>query len=120
MDDKQYASVRKYAWWNDTDQTIEIDWDAINKVKDSEQGDLIKEYVSKLEGFQSQYDEQIEALEDIESTLQEIQERGQEEYTSLEDRTRDALIKQIQDKIDELTAVDEAINDTNQKLMDSI
>ena len=120
MDDKQYASVRKYAWWNDTDQTIEIDWDAINKVKDSEQGDLIKEYVSKLEGFQSQYDEQIEALEDIETTLQEIQERGQEEYTSLEDRTRDALIKQIQDKIDELTAVDEAINDTNQKLMDSI
>ena len=120
MNDKQYASVRKYAWWNDTDQTIEIDWDAINKVKDSEQGDLIKEYVSKLEGFQSQYDEQIEALEDIESTLQEIQKRGQEEYTSLEDRTRDALIKQIQDKIDELTAVDEAINDTNQKLMDSI
>lgn len=120
MNDKQYASVRKYAWWNDTDQTIEIDWNAINKVKDSERGDLIKEYVSKLEGFQSQYDEQIEALEDIESTLQEIQKRGQEEYTSLEDRTRDALIKQIQDKIDELTAVDEAINDTNQKLMDSI
>lgn len=112
--------LQKYAWWNDQDKTIEINWDLINKIKDSEEGDKVKEYVSKLEGFQSQYDEQIEALEDIESTLQEIEKRGQDQYISLEDRTRDALIKQIQDKIDEQTAVDEAINDTNQKLIDSI
>jgi hypothetical protein len=55
----------------------------------------------------------IENLEDIESTIQEINERGKEEYTSLEDRTRDALIKQIQDKVDELSDVNESINDTN-------
>lgn len=120
MEDAQYQSVRQYANWNNTDLTIEIDWDAINKVKDTETGDLIKEYVKKLEDFQSKYDEQIEALEDIEDAVQDIKERGREEYTSLEDRTRDALIKQIQDKIDELTAVDEAINDANQKLFDSI
>lgn len=112
--------LQKYAWWNDQDKTIEINWDLINEIKDSEEGDKVKEYVSKLEGFQSQYDEQIEALEDIESTLQEIEKRGQDQYISLEDRIRDALIKQIQDKIDEQTAVDEAINDTNQKLLDSI
>ena len=118
--DEEYKDVAKYAWWNEADLTIEIDWDAINQIKDSEQGDLVKEYVKKLEDFQSKYDDMIENLEDIESTIQEINERGKEEYTSLEDRTRDALIKQIQDKIDELSDVNESINDTNQKLFDSI
>lgn len=117
---EEYSKVAKYAWWNESDLTIEIDWGAINQVKDSEEGDLIKEYVKKLEDFQSKYDDQIEALEEIESTVKEIEERGKEEYTTLEDRVRDALIKQIQDKIDELTEVDEAINDTNQKLFDSM
>lgn len=117
---EEYSKVAKYAWWNESDLTIEIDWGAINQVKDSEEGDLIKEYVKKLEDFQSKYDEQIEALEEIEDTVKEIEERGKEEYTTLEDRVRDALIKQIQDKIDELTEVDEAINDTNQKLFDSM
>lgn len=120
MNDDYFKSVRQYAAWNDTDRTIEIDWDAINEVKDSETGDLINEYVKKLEDFQSKYDEQIEALEDIEDAVQEIKERGREEYISLEDRVRDALIKQIQDKIDELQSVEEAINDTNQRLFDSI
>ena len=118
--DEEYKDVAKYAWWNEADLTIEIDWDAINQIKDSEQGDLVKEYVKKLEDFQSKYDDMIENLEDIESTIQEINERGREEYQSLEDRTRDALIKQIQDKIDELSDVNESINDTNQKLFDSI
>ena len=117
---EEYSKVAKYAWWNESDLTIEIDWDAINKVKDSEEGDLIKEYVKKLEDFQGKYDDMIEQLEDIESTVQEIKERGQKEYQSLEDRTRDALIKQIQDKIDELTDVDQAISDANQRLFDSI
>lgn len=120
MSEKEYQGLQKYAWWNDQDRTVEINWDLINTVKDSEQGSLIKEYVSRMEDFQSKYDEAIETLEDIESTIQEIEKRGREEYTSLEDRVRDALLKQIQDRIDELTAVDEAINDTNQKLFDSI
>ncbi len=120
MQDEEYKDVAKYAKWNNEDLTIEIDWEAINKVKDSEEGNLIKEYVKKLEDFQSKYDEQIQALEEIEDAVQEIKERGKEEYTSLEDRVRDALIKQIQDKIDELQDVNDSINDTNQKLFDSI
>ena len=120
MQDEEYKDVWKYANWNEEDLTIEIDWDAINEIKDSEQGDLVKEYVKKLEDYQSKYDDMINALEEIEDTVQDIRERGKEEYASLEDRTRDALIKQIQDKIDELTEVDKAITDTNQRLFDSI
>ena len=112
--------LQKYAWWNNEDLTIEIDWDLVNGITDKDEGSKVKDYLSKLEDFQSKYDDMIENLEDIESTIQEIKERGKDEYKSLEDRTRDALIKQIQDKIDELTDVDKAITDTNQKLFDSI
>ena len=120
MNSDDYKDLQKYAWWNEEDQTLEINWDLINTVKDSELGDRIKEYVSKMEGFQGQYDDAVEALEQIDDTLQEIKERGKEQYLSLENRVRDALIKQIQDKIDDLTAVDEAIAEANQKLLDSI
>lgn len=120
MNSDDYKDLQEYAWWNEEDQTLEIDWDKINNIKDSELGDRIKEYVSKMEGFQGQYDDAIEALEQIESTIEEIKQRGKEEYTSLEDRVRDALIKQIQDKIDDLTAVDQAISDANQRVLDSI
>ena len=120
MNDKKYKNVKEFAWWNEDKKTLQIDYDSINKVKDSKTGDLIKEYVSKLEGFQSQYDDLINKVEDIDDTLQEIGERGKEEYTTLEDRTRDVLIKKIQDKIDELSDVNESINNTNQKLFDSI
>ena len=112
--------LSKYAWWNNEDLTIEIDWDLVNGITDKEEGNKVKDYLSKLEDFQSKYDDMIENLEDIESAIQDIKKRGQKEYQSLEDRTRDALIKQIQDKIDELSDVDKAISDTNQKLFDSI
>ena len=120
MQDEQYSDLGQYAWWNNEDQTVEINWSLINDVKDSELGDRIQEYVSVLEGFQSKYDEQIEALEEIESTLQEIEKRGRDQYISLEDRIRDALIKQIQDRIDELSASNEGINTANQNLLQSI
>ena len=112
--------LQKYAWWNNEDLTIEIDWDLVNGITDKEEGNKVKDYLSKLEDFQSKYDDMIENLEDIESAIQDIKKRGQKEYQSLEDRVRDALIKEIQDKIDELSDVDKAINDTNQKLFDSI
>lgn len=120
MQDEQYSDLGQYAWWNNEDQTVEINWSLINDVKDSELGDRIQEYVSVLEGFQSEYDKQIEALEEIESTLQEIEKRGRDQYISLEDRIRDALIKQIQDRIDELSASNEGINTANQNLLQSI
>lgn len=116
-ENKEYSN---YAWWNDSDQTIEIDWDAVQEIEDKDTASALKEYLSKLEDFQGKYDDMIEQLEEIESDVQEIRRRGKEQYDTLEERTRDALIKQIQDKIDELTEVDKAINDTNQKLFDSM
>lgn len=112
--------LSKYAWWNNEDLTIEIDWDLVQGITDKEEGGKVKDYLSKLEDFQSKYDEQIEALEEIEDTVQDIKERGKDQYNTLEERVQNALIKQIQDKIDELEEVDKAINDTNQKLFDSM
>lgn len=111
---------QKYAWWNNEDLTIEIDWDLVTSITDKDEGGKVKDYLSKLEDFQSKYDDMIEQLEEIEDTIQDIRERGKDQYNTLEERVRDALIKQIQDKIDELQDVDKAINDTNQKLFDSM
>lgn len=112
--------LQKYAWWNNEDLTIEIDWDLVKGITDKDEGSKVKDYLSKLEDFQSKYDDMIEELENIESAVQDILERGKDQYNTLEERTRDALIKQIQDRIDELQDVDKAINDTNQKLFDSM
>lgn len=120
LNDEEYKDVKQYAWWNENDLTIEIDWDAINKIKNSETGDKVKELVQKLEDFQSKYDEQIEALEDIENTLEDIRKRGRDEYISLEERLRDALVAKIQEQIDELSATNEAIDTANSNLIDSI
>ena len=111
---------QKYAWWNNEDLTIEIDWDLVTSITDKDEGGKVKDYLSKLEDFQSKYDDMIEQLEEIEDTIQDIRERGKDQYNTLEERVRDALIKQIQDKIDELQEVDKAVNDTNQKLFDSM
>ena len=117
---EENKELADFAWWNDEDLTIEIDWDLVNTIDDKDKGSEVKDYLSKLEDFQSKYDEQIEALEDIEDAVQEIRERGKDQYNSLEERTRDALIKAIQDRIDELKDVEEAVNDTNQRLFESM
>jgi len=49
MQADEYKDVAQYAKWNEEDQTIEIDWEAINKIKDTEIGNLVKEYIKKLE-----------------------------------------------------------------------
>lgn len=117
---EENQELQKYAWWNNEDLTIEIDWDLVREITDKDEGSEVKDYLSKLEDFQSKYDDMIEQLEDIESAVQDILERGKDQYNTLEERVRDALIKQIQDKIDELQEVDKAISDTNQKLFDSM
>ena len=115
-ENKEY---QQYVWWNDADQTIEIDWDAINALKEDKQKE-VTEYLSKLEDMQSQYDDMIEQLEDIEDEIQDIKKRGRDEYISLEERLRDALIAKIQEQIDELSATSEAIDTANSNLMDAI
>lgn len=116
----EYKDVSQYATYNWSDNTVEINWDAINKVTDVDKGDRIEEYVSKLEEIESQMDEAQDALDNITDEIEELQKVGQDEYNDLESRVLDAIISREQEKIDKLSLIDESINDANNKLINSI
>jgi uncharacterized protein len=59
-------------------------------------------------------------LWDIEDAVEEIKDRGQEEYDDLEKAISEALTKAYQDEIDKLSEINDSINETNSSLMESI
>lgn len=113
----QYASVVQ----NDNGESVlRINWDLINSVTDSDEGDRIDDYISQLEEWTDSLEEAEEALWDIEDAVDEIKERGEEEYFNLEDAIKEALSQSYQDEIDELSKINDSINDTNSSLLDAI
>lgn len=116
----EYSDVSQYGTYNWSDNTVEINWAAIDKVTDTEKGERIEEYISKLEEIESQMDDAEDALDDIIDEIEELQKVGKDEYDDLESRVLDAIISREQEKIDKLSLIDESINDANTKLMNSI
>lgn len=116
----EYSDVSQYGTYNWSDNTVEINWNAIDKVTDTEKGERIEEYISKLEEIESQMDDAEDALDDIIDEIEELQKVGKDEYDDLESRVLDAIISREQEKIDKLSLIDESINDANTKLMNSI
>lgn len=113
----KYANVEK----NDRGESVlRIDWDAINAVRDSELGERIEEYVGQLEEWFDSLQDAEEALWDIEDAVEEIKDRGKDQYLDLEDRIKEALIQSYQDEIDQLSQINDSINDTNASLLDAI
>lgn len=117
------ADLTKYAnvVQNDRGEDIlRINWDLINSVTDTDEGSRIEDYVSQLEEWFDSLEEAEDALWDIEDTIQEIKERGEEEYFDMEDTIKEALTQSYQDEIDKLSQINESINDTNSSLLDAI
>ena len=113
----QYANVVQ----NDNGESVlRINWDLINSVTDSDEGDRIDDYISQLEEWTDSLEEAEEALWDIEDAVDEIKERGEEEYFNLEEAIKEALSQSYQDEIDELSKINDSINNTNSSLLDAI
>jgi hypothetical protein len=70
---------------------LRIDWEAINSVTDTEEGERIEEYVSQLEEWFDSLGEAEDALWEIEDAVEEIKERGKEEYFELEDLIKESV-----------------------------
>lgn len=102
------------------EDVLRINWDLINSVTDSEQGQRIEEYISQLEEWFDSLEEVEDALWEIEDAVEEIKERGKEEYFELEDAIKEALAQSYQDEIDKLSEINDSINDTNSSLLDTI
>lgn len=114
---KNYSEYATYNW---KDNTIEINWDKLNKVTDKSQGEAIEHYISQLEEIESQMEDAEESLDNIKDEIKELQDIGKEEYESLEDKVINGIIAREQEKIDKLSLIDESINDANNKLITSI
>jgi mitochondrial fission protein ELM1 len=56
----------------------------------------------------------------MEDIIREIQERGKTEYVDFEQRIYDALVAADQAVIDNLSEINDSINDSNARLLDSI
>lgn len=102
------------------EQVLRIDWEAINKVTDADKGQEIEDYITQLEEWMDSLEEAQDSLQEIEDAVQEIKERGKDEYFSLEDRIKEAVTQFYQSEIDNLTAINESISDTNDRLIDAI
>ena len=102
------------------ESVLRINWDLIDQVTDTDEGARIEEYVSQMEEWFDSLEEAEEALWDIEDAVEEIKERGEEEYFELEDAIKEALVQSYQDEIDKLGEINESINNTNSALLDAM
>ena len=120
---EENADLMKYANVTQNERgedVLRINWDLIDQVTDTEEGERIEEYVSQLEEWFDSLEEAEDALWDIEDAVAEIKERGKEEYFELEDAIKDALTQSYQEEIDKLGAINDSINDTNTSLIEAI
>ena len=114
------SGLSNYVWWNDQDQTIEIDWDAIEAIQDKDEYDEVTDLISRVEKIQDQMDEARDAMWDIEAQIKELEERYLQEFTQFQQRILDAVVKSYQDSIDNLSNLNDTLNDTNSAILDSI
>ena len=52
--------------------------------------------------------------------MEEINDQGRDEYLELEDRIKEAIINSRQEEIDKLTDINDSINDTNSRILQSM
>lgn len=114
------AELGRYATFNWDDNTIEINWDAINKISDQQKGEAVEDYISKLEAIQEKMNEAEKSLLEIDGKIREIIDQGKDEFKDFEQQIFDALVSRYQKEIDKLTEISEAITDANSKLIDSM
>lgn len=114
------AELGRYATFNWDDNTVEINWDAINKISDQQKGEAVEDYISKLEEIQEKMNEAEKSLLEIDGKIREIIDQGKDEFKDFEQQIFDALVSRYQKEIDKLTEISEAIADANSKLIDSM
>jgi hypothetical protein len=119
VNSKKGQKYSKYFSYDAETGEINIDWAKVNKLKGSK-GEGFEEFISTLEGLRDQWQEAEDKLENIDDSVEEIRDRGKDEYFDFEDQIKKALIGERQKEIDKLSEINDSINDTNSRLLDSM
>ena len=114
------AGYGKYVQYNQKDQTLEINWDAIEKIKDKDTYDEVTDWLSRMEDVQGKIDDAESTIWDIKQQIKELQDRYLQKYLDFQSRVMDALVAQYQATIDNLSELNDTLNDNNSNILESI
>lgn len=117
---EENAEMYKYGYFDFQSNQIKIDWDLIDTVKNTDEGEKIEKYIGKLEDIQKEMEDAAEELLDIESELINLDKQVQERYITLEDRVVGALVKLREDEIEQLSDLNTSLSDANERLLNSL
>ena len=110
----------QYLWYNWSDRTIEIDWDAIDKIVDGDVYKHVKDLISEAEEIQGKMDDAEDAIADIKNQIQELENIWRDTYVDFEKRVLDAVIKSYQEVIDDYGELNDTLTKTNQEILEAI
>ena len=110
----------KYLWYNWSDRTLEIDWDAIDQIVDGELYKHVKDLISEAEEIQGKMDDAEDAIADIKNQIQELENIWRDTYVDFEKRVLDALVKSYQEVIDNYSTLNDTINNSNSEILEAI
>jgi prefoldin subunit 5 len=110
----------QYLWYNWSDRTIEIDWDAIDKIVDGDVYKHVKDLISEAEEIQGKMDDAEDAIADIKNQIQELENIWRDTYVDFEKRVLDAVVKSYQEVIDDYGELNDTLTKTNQEILDAI
>ena len=112
----------KYVRYNKTDNTVEIDWDKINKLKgkDKDKYDKIVDYINRMESAKQKRDNAEQRLLEIQEQIRQLKEQLKNTYIDFEKRVLEAVVASRQAQIDNLSKLNDNINDVNDSILNSI
>ena len=110
----------QYLWYNWEDRTLEIDWDAIDRITDEEEYKHVKELVDEAEEIQDKMDDADDAIMDITNKIQELENIWRDTFVDFEKRVLDAIIKSYQQVIDNYSELNDTLNNSNTQILDAL
>ena len=112
--------VTKYASYNTKTGLLNIDWKAIDKIKNENKGGAVEAYISRLEELQGQIEDVDTQIEDFKDKIIELQKEGMQDYLDFEQKVYDAIVNRQQKQIDSFQDLSDKIHDSNARILDSL
>lgn len=112
--------VTKYGSYNPNTGLLQIDWNAIDRVKDENIGGAIEAYINRLEELQGQIEDIDSQIEDFQDKITELQKEGMQGYLDFEQKVYDAIVNQQQELIDSYQNLSDELTESNQRILNSI
>lgn len=112
--------VTKYGSYNPNTGLLQIDWNAIDRVKDENTGGAIEAYINRLEELQGQIEDIDSQIEDFQDKITELQKEGMQGYLDFEQKVYDAIVNQQQELIDSYQNLSDELAESNQRILNSI